>query len=301
MVVPSIFDPPLAKTACLRRRWTKATSERKEIMGADGEARGFAGKVAVVTGSTQGLGEGVARLFAARGAEGLALCGRNAEQGEAIAKELNDAGTKTIFVQADLRSVEQGQNVINQAESSFGRLDCLVNCAAATDRGSIENTTEEVWDKLFDLNVKSQFFMSQRAIEVMRRHKIEGTIVNIGTIVAYGGPPFLIPYSSSKGALMTMTRAVANAVKHDRIRVNTLNIGWTNTPREHIVQTEVHSRPENWLEIASEAQPFGRLIEIDDVARAVAFMASAESGLLTGAIIDFDQTIMGTLDENPGM
>jgi NAD(P)-dependent dehydrogenase (short-subunit alcohol dehydrogenase family) len=270
-------------------------------MGADGEVRGFAGKVAAVTGSTQGLGEGVARLFAARGAEGLALCGRNAEQGEAIAKELNDAGTKTIFVQADLRSVEQGQNVINQAESSFGRLDCLVNCAAATDRGSIENTTEEVWDKLFDLNVKSQFFMSQRAIEVMRRHKIEGTIVNIGTIVAYGGPPFLIPYSSSKGALMTMTRAVANAVKHDRIRVNTLNIGWTNTPREHIVQTEVHSRPENWLEIASEAQPFGRLIEIDDVARAVAFMASAESGLLTGAIIDFDQTIMGTLDENPGM
>jgi NAD(P)-dependent dehydrogenase (short-subunit alcohol dehydrogenase family) len=176
-----------------------------------------------------------------------------------------------------------------------------VNCAAATDRGSIENTTEEIWDKLFDLNVKSQFFMVQRAIEVMRRHKIAGTIVNIGTMVAHGGPPFLIPYSSSKGALMTMTRAVANAVKKDRIRVNTLNIGWTNTPREHIVQTGVHSRPENWLEIASEAQPFGRLIEIDDVARAVAFMASAESGLLTGAMIDFDQTIVGTMDENPGM
>ena len=270
-------------------------------MGADGEARGFSGKVAVVTGGTQGLGEGVARLFSARGLEGLAICGRNVERGEAIAKELNDAGTRTIFVPADLRNTAEGQNVIDQAESAFGRLDCLVNCAAATDRGSIENTTEEVWDKLFDLNVKSQFFMSQRAIEVMRRHKIEGTIVNIGTIVAYGGPPFLIPYSSSKGALMTMTRAIANAVKHDRIRVNTLNIGWTNTPREHIVQTEVHSRPENWLEIASKAQPFGRLIEIDDVARAVAFMASAESGLLTGAIIDFDQTIMGTLDENPGM
>jgi NAD(P)-dependent dehydrogenase (short-subunit alcohol dehydrogenase family) len=135
----------------------------------------------------------------------------------------------------------------------------------------------------------------------MRRHKIAGTIVNIGTIVAHGGPPFLIPYSSSKGALMTMTRAVANAVKHDRIRINTLNIGWTNTPREHVVQTEVHARPQNWLEIASAAQPFGRLIEIDDVARAVAFMASEESGLLTGAVIDFDQTIIGTQDENPGM
>lgn len=270
-------------------------------MSTNGEAHDFQGKVAVITGGTQGLGEGVARLFAARGAAGLAICGRNATRGEAIARELSDAGTKTIFVQADLEKVAEGCAVIDQAEQTFGRLDSLVNCAAATDRGSIENTAEDVWDKLFDLNVKIQFFMTQRAIEVMRRHKIKGTIVNIGTMVAHGGPPFLIPYSSSKAALMTMTRAVANAVKHDRIRVNTLNIGWTNTPREHIVQTEVHSRPENWLEIASEAQPFGRLIEVDDVARAVAFMASAESGLLTGANIDYDQTIVGTMDENPGM
>ncbi|MDH3660412.1 MAG: SDR family oxidoreductase [Alphaproteobacteria bacterium] len=270
-------------------------------MGTDGEARGFEGKVAVITGGTQGLGEGVARLFAARGAVGLAICGRNAERGEAIAAELSEAGTKTIFVPADLQNIADGRAVIDQAEKTFGRLDSLVNCAAATDRGSIETTTEEIWDKLFDMNVKIQFFMSQRAIEVMRRHKIPGTIVNIGTIVAHGGPPFLIPYSSSKGALMTMTRAVANAVKRDRIRINTLNIGWTNTPREHIVQTQVHARPENWLEIASAAQPFGRLIEIDDVARAVAFMASEESGLLTGAVIDFDQTIIGTLEENPGM
>ncbi len=270
-------------------------------MGANGEARGFDGKVAVVTGGTQGLGEGVARLFAARGADGLVICGRNTERGEAIAKELSDAGTKAVFVAANLRNMAEGQNVVDQAEKTFGSVDCLVNCAASTLRGGIENTTEEVWDELFDLNVKSQFFMAQRAIDVMRRHGTEGTIVNIGTIVAYGGPPFLIPYSSSKGALMTMTRAVANAVKRDRIRINTLNIGWTNTPREHIVQTEVHSRPENWLEIASKAQPFGRLIEIDDVARAVAYMASAESGLLTGAVIDYDQTIIGTLDENPGM
>ena len=270
-------------------------------MAMNGAAHDFTGKVAVITGGTQGLGEGVARLMAARNAEGLVLCGRNTGRGEAIAKELSDAGCRTIFVPADLEKVADGRNVIDQAERNFGRLDCLINCAAATDRGTIENTTEEVWDKLFNLNVKSQFFMAQRAIEVMRRHKIEGTIVNIGTMVAHGGPPFLIPYSSSKGALSIMTRAVANAVRHDRIRMNTLNIGWTNTPREHIVQTEVHSRPENWLEIASEAQPFGRLIEVDDVARAVAYLASAESGLMTGAIIDFDQNIIGTMDENPGM
>ena len=100
---------------------------------------------------------------------------------------------------------------------------------------------------------------------------------------------------------MTMTRALANALKHDRIRVNTLNIGWTNTPREHRVQTEVHDRPANWLEVVSRAQPFGRLIEPEEVAQALAFLCSAESGLMTGAVIDFDQTIIGTMDDNPGV
>jgi NAD(P)-dependent dehydrogenase (short-subunit alcohol dehydrogenase family) len=89
--------------------------------------------------------------------------------------------------------MDQGRAFIDATEQRFGRLDVLINCAAATDRGRIENTTEEIWDKLFTLNVKSQFFLIQRAVEVMRRHKIEGAIANIGTIVAYGGTPFLIP------------------------------------------------------------------------------------------------------------
>ena len=270
-------------------------------MAADATAGQLAGKVAAITGGTQGLGEAVARLFAARGAAGLALCGRNVERGEQIASELSGAGCPTEFVHADLERMEDGRNFIDSAEASFGRLDILVNCAAATDRGTIETTTEEIWDRLFTLNVKSQFFLTQRAVEVMRRHKIEGAIANIGTMVAYGGPPFLIAYSASKGALMTMTRALANALKRDRIRINTLNIGWTNTPREHLVQTKVHGRPENWLEIVSRNQPRGRLIEADEVARAIAFLCSAESGLMSGAVIDFDQTVIGTNDENPGV
>ena len=173
--------------------------------------------------------------------------------------------------------------------------------SAGLDRGTIETTTEELWDRIFTLNVKSQFFLIQRAVEVMRRHGTPGAIANIGTMTAHGGPPKLIAYSASKGALMTMTRALANALRRDRIRINTLNIGWTNTPREHIVQTEVHGRPENWLEIASRGQPFGRLVEADEVARALAFLCSEESGPMTGAVIDFDQTIVGTMDENPGV
>jgi NAD(P)-dependent dehydrogenase (short-subunit alcohol dehydrogenase family) len=267
---------------------------------AAGDAQ-LAGRIAAITGGTQGVGEATARLFAARGAAGLAICGRNRERGEQVAREISGTGCPTEFIRADLEKIEDGRNFIDGAEKTFGRLDILVNCAAATDRGTVETTSEEVWDKLFRLNVKSQFFLIQRAVEVMRRHKSEGAIANIGTMVAYGGPPFLIAYSASKGALMTMTRGLANALRWDGIRVNTLNIGWTNTPREHDVQTQVHGRPENWLEIAGKGQPLGRLVEPEEVARALAFLCSEESGPMTGAVIDFDQTIIGTMDENPGV
>jgi NAD(P)-dependent dehydrogenase (short-subunit alcohol dehydrogenase family) len=270
-------------------------------MAATGTEGQFAGKVAAITGGTQGLGEAVARLFAARGAAAIALCGRNVERGERVAREISGTGCPTEYVHADLERLADCRNFIDSAEASFGRLDVLVNCAAATDRGTLESTSEEIWDRLFALNVKSQFFLIQRAVDVMRRHETAGAIANIGTIVAYGGPPFLIAYSASKGALMTMTRGLANALKRDRIRINTLNIGWTNTPREHLVQTQVHNRPENWLAEVSKAQPFGRLIEPAEVACAIAFLTSDESGVMTGAVIDFDQTIIGTTDDNPGV
>jgi NAD(P)-dependent dehydrogenase (short-subunit alcohol dehydrogenase family) len=270
-------------------------------MAAEGTAGELAGKVAAITGGTQGLGEAIARLFAARGAAGIAICGRNVERGERIASEISGAGCPTEYVHADLERMADARNFIDSAEASFGSLDILVNCAAATDRGTIESTSEELWDRLFTLNVKSQFFLIQRAVEVMRRHRIQGAIANVGTMTAYGGPPKLIAYSASKGALMTLTRALANALKRDRIRVNTLNIGWTNTPREHLVQTEMDGQPENWLEIASRNQPFGRLIEPEEVARAIAFLCSDESGLMTGAVVDFDQSVIGAWDENPSV
>ena len=268
-------------------------------MSASNGAGQFAGKVVAITGGTQGVGEAVARLMVERGAAGLTLAGRTAARGEALAAELSDLGTPTVFVQADMAKVADCQRFIDTTEQRFGRLDALVNCAADTGRGRVENTTEEVWDSMFAVNVKAPFFLIQRAVEVMRRHKIAGAVANIGTIVAYGGPPFLIPYSSSKGALMTMTRAVANALKYDRIRVNTVNIGWTNTPREHLVQTKVHGKPENWLQEESKHQPFGRLVEPAEIARAIAYLTSEESGLLTGAVFELDQVIIGTMDDQP--
>jgi NAD(P)-dependent dehydrogenase (short-subunit alcohol dehydrogenase family) len=257
----------------------------------------FEGKVAVVTGGTQGLGEATARLFARRGAAGLVVCGRSEERGRSVAGEISDSGCPTAFVQADLADLGDCMRVVDAAETEFGRLDSLVNCAASTERGTVDDTSPELWDRMFAVNVRAPFFLLQRAVEVMRRRRIEGTIVNVITVSSHGGAPYLVAYATSKGALATLTRNTANALLRDRIRVNGLNIGWMNTPGEDLTQKRFHDAPDDWLERAARNQPFGRLLEPDEVARAIAFLASDESGLMTGSVVEFDQTIVGTVPD----
>lgn len=250
------------------------------------------GKVAVVTGAAQGIGEAVARLFAERGVAGLLLTDRQAEKGAAVAAELNRS-TPTKFVAADLAEAGQVETVISAADKAFGRVDILVNVAGLTDRGSVRDTSVELWDKMFAINVRAPFFLMQAAIKVMDREKIEGAIVNIISVNAHGGTSFLTPYSASKGALATLTKNVAHSVSFDRIRVNGLNVGWVDTPGEHETLKRFHGAKDNWVEEAEPKRPFGRLIKPIDVARAVAFLASAESGVMTGSIVDFDQVVNG--------
>lgn len=254
----------------------------------------LSGKVAVVTGGTQGLGEATARLFAERGAAGLVVCGRNEERGSRVAGELSAAGCPTVFVRADLARVEDCFAVVDAAERELGRVDALVNCAASAERGTVEDTTPELWDRIFAINVRAPFFLLQGAVRIMRAQRIEGTVVNVISVSSHGGAPYLVPYAASKGALVTLTRNTANALLQDRIRVNGLNIGWMSTPGEHETQKRFHDAPDDWLERASVRQPFGRLIEPEEVARAIAFLSSDESGLMTGSVVDFDQTVVGT-------
>jgi NAD(P)-dependent dehydrogenase (short-subunit alcohol dehydrogenase family) len=259
----------------------------------------FAGKVAVVTGGTQGLGEGIARLFAARGAAGLVICGRTARTGKAVAASLTRAGCKTRFIQADLGKVEDCRKVIAGADKAFGRVDVLVNVAALTDRGTILDTSPELFDSMFAVNVRAPFFLIQEAARIMRREKIEGTVVSILSMSGHGGQPFIAAYSASKGALATLTRNAAYALMPDRIRLNGLNIGWMDTPGEHSIQMRYHTDDPDWLAKAEKEQPFGRLLKPEEVARAVAFLASDESGMMTGSIVDFDQQVLGAADSAP--
>jgi NAD(P)-dependent dehydrogenase (short-subunit alcohol dehydrogenase family) len=256
----------------------------------------LSGKVAIVTGGTQGLGETIARLFAERSAAGIVICGRNTERGERVASEISSTGCPTVFVRADLTKVADSRNVVVKTDERFGRVDALVNAAALTDRGNIFDTTEERYNEIFDANVRGPFFLIQESVRIMRREKIAGSIVNIQSMSAHGGQPFNIAYCASKGALATLTRNVAHSLLKFRIRVNGLNIGWMSTPGEDHIQKTYHGATDGWLEEAVKAKPFGRLIDPKEVARACAYLCSSESGLMTGSNIDFDQMVLGTSD-----
>ena len=257
------------------------------------------GKVAVVTGGTQGLGEAVARLFAERGVRGLVICGRNAERGRAVAADLARQGCRAEFVRADLAVMDDTRAVMAAADRAFGRVDVLVNAAGITDRGTLFDTSPELFDRMFAVNTRAPFFLMQDAAEIMRRERIEGAIVNILSMSAHGGQPFITAYSGSKGALATLTKNAAFSLMPWRIRVNALNIGWMNTPGEDRIMRLNHGAEDGWLEKAAAAQPFGRLLEPVEVARACAFLASAESGLMTGSVIDFDQSVLGCYESAP--
>lgn len=260
----------------------------------------FEGKVAVVTGGTQGLGAAIATLFAQRGAKGIVICGRNSAKGEAKMAEIaSNTGAKVVYCQADLGKVEDCRKVIAACDKAFGRIDVLVNAAAITDRGTILDTSPELFDQMFAVNVRAPFFLMQEALKVMKRENIEGSIVNIGSMSAMGGQPFIAAYCSSKGALETLTRNTAYGLLRNKIRVNQLNIGWMSSEGEDRIQREYHGAAADWLEKAAASQPNGRLVDPQEVARAVAFLASSESGLMTGSIVNFDQSVWGAYDGSP--
>ena len=253
------------------------------------------GQIFLVTGATQGIGEGVARSLAAHGSAGIMISGRNEERGQKVANSLNRVGCDVVFVRAELANSEECISLMEACDQKFGRLDGLVNAAGLTERGTIFDTTPEHWDHIFAVNARAPFLLIQGAAKIMKREGRGGAIVNIITMSSHGGQPKLVPYSASKGALVTLTKNVAYGLSNERIRVNGLNIGWSNTANEHVVQL-AEGQPENWLELAEAEQPFGRLISTQDVANAVLFMISSDSGVMTGSVIDFDQTIIGAYD-----
>ena len=253
----------------------------------------YKNKVVIVTGSTQGSGAEVAKLFALRGAEAITICGRNEQQGLEIKSEIESIGSKCIFVKADLNEAEECQNIVKKTDSAFGKINSLINVAGFTERGTILSTTLDNYNRNFNINTRAPFLFMQDSIKIMIREKIQGTILNVLSMAMYSGMPFLTAYSGSKAALAIITKNVAKGVAGHKIRVNALNIGWTDTPGEDTIQRKFHEGGDDWLKKAEAKVPFKRLTKPIDVARAPAYFCSEESGLVTGSIIDYDQTVNG--------
>ena len=251
------------------------------------------GKVALVTGATQGIGRAIAETLARAGAGGLLVTGREKARGDAVAAELSQLGAPTVFVAADLADPEAPDLLAKACINRFGRIDALVNAAGLTDRASFLDADLDDWASLFAVNARAPFFLMQAAIADMKKRGQGGAILNILSINAHCGSPELAVYSATKGALATLTKNAANAHRVDRIRVNGINVGWTDTPAERAMQADTLGNGPGWLDAANASQPFGRLFSTNDIANLAVFLLSDAAGPMTGTLVDQEQWVIG--------
>jgi NAD(P)-dependent dehydrogenase (short-subunit alcohol dehydrogenase family) len=250
------------------------------------------GKTALITGASSGIGFGIAEHFASIGAA-VVVHARTAEDGAAAVERLRQHGYDATSTAADLRDVDACRQSVRIAIAWRGGLDILVNNAGMTDRAYLEDAPLELWEDIMAVNLRAPFLCLQEAVKSMKTRG-GGSIVNIGSINAYVGAPKLGPYSVSKGGLMTLTRNAAAALNRYRIRVNQLNVGWTLTEGEQAVQKKQGAH-KDWLADAVAMMPFGRLLTPREIALAAAYFASDDSALITGSVLDLEQTPIGAL------
>lgn len=240
----------------------------------------LAGKVALVTGATRGIGRAVAEELARRGAR-LVLTGRSAEGLARVA----GLGPEVEVVSLDLTAPDAAETAVTTALNRWGRLDVLVNNAGVLFQGTAADCTDEDWDRTFALNVTALFRLSRAAVRVMRPQG-GGTIVNVASDWALVGARGALAYAVSKGAVAQITRSMALDHAREGIRVNAVCPGDTDTDMlagEHSGEPREHA-----LARLGAGVPLGRVGRPEEIARVVAFLASDESSFMTGALVPVD-------------
>ncbi|WP_367607997.1 oxidoreductase [Legionella sp. W05-934-2] len=241
-------------------------------------------KVIVVTGAARGIGLAIAKFAHQQGAS-IVLHDRPKSQLQSIAEQFADQVT---YIEADLADEHNAERIINAAVETFGRINGLVNCAGIYPRSDID-TSRSLFDSVMAVNVKAPMLLSQHAVKHMKMQKQGGSIVNIGSINAHCGQPDLLVYSMSKGALMTMTRNLADALTTDGIRVNQLNVGWTATETE-VALKQREGLGKDWQRrIPTLYAPRGQILKPEEIAPHVAFWLSDWSAPVSGAVYELEQ------------
>jgi len=175
----------------------------------------------------------------------------------------------------------------------FGAVNGLVNAAATTARGTLLEVTPEMWEEMFNTNVRGPFFLMQRLVRHLLDTKKPGSIVNILSQAAHCGQSNLTHYSASKGSLAILTKNVANAYRTHWVRCNAILPGWMDTPGEDAVQRKFEGATDGWLQRAESRQPMKQLGKPAQMAGLATYLLSPESGVMTGALIDYDQNVLG--------
>jgi NAD(P)-dependent dehydrogenase (short-subunit alcohol dehydrogenase family) len=241
-------------------------------------------KVILVTGSTTGIGEGMARIFAQEGAKIMIHGTRE----DAARERVNDIGRSSAFVIGSLEDPSVPARLIGQTVAHFGRIDGLVNNAASMARGNLQTTDLASFDRTISVNLRAPFLLIQAALPHFRQQG-GGRVLNIGSVNGYCGENGQLAYSISKGGLTTLTRNLADAHGAEGIRVNQLNVGWTLTPNEYELKKK-EGLPDDWpMKISKTYAPSGRLLSPEDIAWASVYFLSNEAELINGAILDLEQ------------
>jgi NAD(P)-dependent dehydrogenase (short-subunit alcohol dehydrogenase family) len=244
------------------------------------------GKTAVITGSTRGIGEACARLFAQEGAS-VVVSGRNVEDGHRIVEDICRQDGKAMFIRCDVSKSQEIKDLIDNTAAEYGKLDILMNNAAVENVKTVLDTTEEEWDYIIDTNLKSVFIGTKHALPYMIKTG-GGVIINTSSTFASVGSPGYAAYHASKGGVASFTRAAAICYVKHNIRVNALSPGTTDTPglREGVRITA--KDPEAAMKSYLALQPTGRFGTPEEIAKGALFLASDDSSFMTGAELLID-------------